>query len=823
MTHILAIDQGTTSSRAIIFDDAMNIVATAQEEFTQHFPQSGWVEHDPSDLWSTTAGTCRAALEKANLTADDIAGIGITNQRETTLVWDRHTGQPIHNAIVWQDRRTSDFCRELREQGHADVITEKTGLLADPYFSGTKLKWLLDNVEGARAKAEAGDLLFGTVDSFLIWKLTGGKAHLTDATNAARTMLYDIHKGRWSSTICDLFGVPMNMLPEVRDCASDFGMTRADLPALSHGMLKSTYGTGCFALLNTGDKPVTSQNRLLTTIAYQLDGKPTYALEGSIFIAGAVVQWLRDGLKIIREASETQPLAETADEGQNVVLVPAFTGLGAPYWNAECRGAIFGLTRGTGPAELARAALESVGYQTRDLLEAMQADMKSSGSDATLRVDGGMSASDWAMQFLADIIGADVDRPRVLETTALGACMAGRATRRRLSRSGRNARREIQRLETRSERHSGVLIVSSVKSFSFLTASDVRFGRGSALAAASTVAQYGKRALLVRGRSVAWVDTFASDLGECGCQIETLFCQAEPDLPALQSALSEARAFAPDVVVAIGGGAVLDMGKALAALIPAKHDPMEYLEVVGNGAPLDARPLAFIALPTTAGTGAEVTKNAVIGVPSHDNAPKSVTAASGLDAITQVIEPYISAKSNVLTDALCRDAIPRGLNALIRLMQSEDAEARDDLALTSLFGGMALANSGLGVVHGLAGVLGGATGAPHGLLCGRMLPSSLKVNRQALIDQNQSVERIDQVADWISSALGTSAETAFDDFERAFVDWNLPVLTDWIDPDADLETWATEAKQSSSMKGNPVALTTDQISRVLRGAVALGG
>lgn len=442
MTHILAIDQGTTSSRAIIFDDAMNIVATAQEEFTQHFPQSGWVEHDPSDLWSTTAGTCRAAMEKANLTADDIAGIGITNQRETTLVWDRHTGQPIHNAIVWQDRRTSDFCRELREQGHADVITEKTGLLADPYFSGTKLKWLLDNVEGARAKAEAGDLLFGTVDSFLIWKLTGGKAHLTDATNAARTMLYDIHNGRWSNTICDLFGVPMKMLPEVRDCASDFGMTRADLfgkplPILGvagdqqaatlgqacfePGMLKSTYGTGCFALLNTGDKPVTSQNRLLTTIAYQLDGKPTYALEGSIFIAGAVVQWLRDGLKIIREASETQPLAETADEGQNVVLVPAFTGLGAPYWNAECRGAIFGLTRGTGPAELARAALESVGYQTRDLLEAMQADMKSSGSDATLRVDGGMSASDWAMQFLADIIGADVDRPRVLETTALGA------------------------------------------------------------------------------------------------------------------------------------------------------------------------------------------------------------------------------------------------------------------------------------------------------------------------------------------------------------------------------------------------------------------
>lgn len=399
-------------------------------------------------------------------------------------------------------------------------------------------------------------------------------------------------------------------------------------------------------------------------------------------------------------------------------------------------------------------------------------------------------------------------------------------------------------METCSDRNARVLVVSSVKSFSFLTASDVRFGRGSALAAAPAVAQYGKRALLVRGRSVAWVDTFATVLGECGCEIETLFCQAEPDLPALQSALSAARAFAPDVVVAIGGGAVLDMGKALAALIPAKHDPMEYLEVVGNGAPLDASPLAYVALPTTAGTGAEVTKNAVIGVPSHgrkvslrdnrmladvaiidpaltDNAPKGVTAASGLDAITQVIEPYISAKSNVLTDALCRDAIPRGLNALIRLMQSEDADARDDLALTSLFGGMALANSGLGVVHGLAGVLGGATGAPHGLLCGRMLPSSLRVNRQALIDQNLSVERIDQVADWISNALGTSAETAFDDLEQAFMDWNLPVLTDWIDPDADLETWANEAKQSSSMKGNPVALTTEQISRVLQAAVTL--
>ncbi len=442
MSHILAIDQGTTSSRAIIFNGAMQIVATAQEEFPQHFPQGGWVEHDPSDLWSTTAGTARAAIEKAGIGASDITAIGITNQRETTIVWDRTTGQPIYNAIVWQDRRTSEYCRTLRDAGHDKMITARTGLLADPYFSGTKLKWLLDNVAGARDKARRGELLFGTVDSFLIWKLTGGAVHATDATNAARTLLYDIHKGRWSKTICDLFDIPMEMLPEVKDCAADFGMTRPDMfgrpiPILgvagdqqaatvgqacfAPGMMKSTYGTGCFALLNTGDKAVTSTHRLLTTIAYQFDGKPTYALEGSIFIAGAVVQWLRDGLKIIREASETQPLAEKADTSQNVVLVPAFVGLGAPYWNAECRGAVFGLTRGSGPAEMARAALESVGYQTRDLLEAMQADWATTGTQPTLRVDGGMTASDWSMQFLADIIGAKVDRPMVRETTALGA------------------------------------------------------------------------------------------------------------------------------------------------------------------------------------------------------------------------------------------------------------------------------------------------------------------------------------------------------------------------------------------------------------------
>jgi len=441
MNHILAIDQGTTSSRAIVFDDAMKPVATAQQEFAQHFPKSGWVEHDPADLWQTTLATCRKAIENAGLTAKDIAGIGITNQRETTLLWDRATGKPLHKAIVWQDRRTADYCRELREAGHEALITARTGLLADPYFSGTKLRWLLETIPDARARAARGELAFGTVDSWLIWNLTGGSAHVTDATNAARTLLYDIHEGRWSAEICDLFGIPTAVLPEVKDCAADFGMTDpalfgAPIPILGvagdqqaatigqacfhPGMMKSTYGTGCFALINTGQEAVISKNRLLTTIAYRLDGQTTYALEGSIFIAGAVVQWLRDGLGIITSAAETQDLADKADPHQNVILVPAFVGLGAPYWNAECRGAAFGLTRGTGPAEIARAALESVGFQTRDLLEAMRADMGMTG-EATLRVDGGMTASDWTMQFLADITSARVDRPTILETTALGA------------------------------------------------------------------------------------------------------------------------------------------------------------------------------------------------------------------------------------------------------------------------------------------------------------------------------------------------------------------------------------------------------------------
>ncbi|NBD31163.1 MAG: glycerol kinase GlpK [Alphaproteobacteria bacterium] len=435
MTHILAIDQGTTSSRAILFDEIMTPAHVAQQEFTQHYPASGWVEHDAEEIWDSVLATCKKVLAKS----DDVAAIGITNQRETTLVWDKATGTPIHNAIVWQDRRTAAFCEDLRADGFEDEITTRTGLLADPYFSGTKLRWLLENDEGARARAEAGELLFGTIDTFLIWRLTGGAVHATDATNAARTMLYNIREGQWDETICARFGIPMSMLPEVKDCAADFGTARIEgreIPirgvagdqqaatigqaCFEPGMLKSTYGTGCFALLNTGDDLVTSRNRLLGTIAYQFDGKPTYALEGSIFIAGAVVQWLRDGLGIIAKAADTHPLAEKADPNVELYLVPAFTGLGAPHWDSQARGAVFGLTRNAGPAEFARAALESVGFQTRDLLEAMKADWDGA-ADGVLRVDGGMSASDWAMQFLSDILGAPVDRPKVLETTALGA------------------------------------------------------------------------------------------------------------------------------------------------------------------------------------------------------------------------------------------------------------------------------------------------------------------------------------------------------------------------------------------------------------------
>ncbi|KIT16542.1 glycerol kinase GlpK [Jannaschia aquimarina] len=433
MTYILAIDQGTTSSRAIVFDKNLQIVGSDQREFPQNFPDSGWVEHDPEDIWASVVAVMKGAVQKAGIEPDQIAAIGITNQRETTVVWDRETGKPIHNAIVWQDRRTADFCRKLKEEGLEAEVTERTGLLLDPYFSGTKLRWILDEC-GRR-----DGLLFGTVDSFLIWRMTEGKSHVTDATNACRTMLSNLSTGEWDADICKMLDVPIGMLPKVLDSAADFGTTDILGPSIpilgvagdqqaatvgqacfGKGMMKSTYGTGCFALLNVGETPVVSKNRLLGTVAYQIDGKRTYALEGAIFVAGAVVQWLRDGLGIIAKAADTHPLAEKADPNQRIYLVPAFTGLGAPHWDPDARGAIFGLTRNSGPAEFARAALESVGYQTRDLVDAMAADVGGLG-DTVLRVDGGMSASDWAMQFLSDILGAPVDRPKVLETTALGA------------------------------------------------------------------------------------------------------------------------------------------------------------------------------------------------------------------------------------------------------------------------------------------------------------------------------------------------------------------------------------------------------------------
>jgi glycerol kinase len=438
---ILALDQGTTSTRAILFDAGLRPVATSQLEFAQKFPQSGWVEHDPEELWHTALDTMRAAIAKAGIDARDIAGIGITNQRETTVVWNRATGQPIHNAIVWQDRRTATICAALREAGHDALVGTRTGLLLDPYFSATKVAWILDNVAGARVQAERGELAFGTVDCFLLWRLTAGGMHATDATNAARTALCDIRTGQWDSDLLDVFRVPASILPVILDSAAEFGATDPDLlgaaipirgiagdqqaatigqGCVHPGMMKSTYGTGCFALLNTGEAPVVSRSRLLSTIAWQLGGVRTYALEGAIFVAGAAVQWLRDGLGIIGAAAETQAMADAADPAQRVMLVPAFTGLGAPWWDAEARGALFGLTRATGRNELARAALESVGFQTRDLIEAMRRDW-SSEAGSTLRVDGGMTASDWTMQFLADILGSPVDRPAVTETTALGA------------------------------------------------------------------------------------------------------------------------------------------------------------------------------------------------------------------------------------------------------------------------------------------------------------------------------------------------------------------------------------------------------------------
>ncbi|MGE0765020.1 MAG: glycerol kinase GlpK [Hyphomicrobiaceae bacterium] len=443
---VLALDQGTTSSRAMLFDVRLAVRGVGQEELPQHFPSEGWVEHEPEDIWNTTISSARAALRQGRIEAGQVSGIGITNQRETVVVWDRRSGRPIHRAIVWQDRRTAAACARLRAEGIEPLVSERTGLVLDPYFSASKIGWLLDHVDGARMAAEAGHLAFGTVDAYLVWRLTGGRLHVTDATNAARTLLYDIRRGDWDDDLLRIFGVPRAMLPEVRDTAGYFGATEPDIlggaiairgvagdqqaatigqACFKPGMMKATYGTGCFALLNTGETPVTSSSRLLTTVAWQLGGKRTYALEGAIFVAGAAVQWLRDGLRLIGSAGETGALAAQSDPSQDVVLVPAFVGLGAPYWVPEARGALLGLTRAAGPAELARATLEAVGYQTRDLMEAMRRDWPGV-AETVIRVDGGMVASDWMLQFLADILAAPVDRPTMLETTALGvAWLAG--------------------------------------------------------------------------------------------------------------------------------------------------------------------------------------------------------------------------------------------------------------------------------------------------------------------------------------------------------------------------------------------------------------
>ncbi|MFC5697329.1 glycerol kinase GlpK [Pseudomonas sp. GCM10022186] len=443
--YLLAIDQGTTSSRAIVFSAQGLPVARAQQEFKQYFPKDGWVEHDGEEIWLTTLKVCREALEQSGLNPAEIAAIGITNQRETTLVWDAVTGTPVHPAIVWQDRRTADYCASLKAAGHEADVANRTGLLIDPYFSATKLRWILENVPGARDRAERGELRFGTVDCFLLWRLTGGKVHRTDATNASRTLLFNIHEQQWDDELLRLFDIPASLLPEVLDCAAEFGDTEAGLLGASipvrgmagdqqaaligqacfqPGMVKSTYGTGCFMIQNTGEQPVASRNRLLTTVGYRLNGKVSYAVEGSIFVAGAAVQWLRDGIKLISHARDTEALAEQTGDACGVYLVPAFTGLGAPYWDPRARGAIFGLTRDTGIKEIVTAGLQSVCYQTRDLLEAMAQD--GAAAPSALRVDGGMVENNWVMQFLADILGVPVERPEVTETTALGvAYLAG--------------------------------------------------------------------------------------------------------------------------------------------------------------------------------------------------------------------------------------------------------------------------------------------------------------------------------------------------------------------------------------------------------------
>ena len=447
MQRILALDQGTTSSRAIVFDLQGRIETVAQREFQQIYPRPGWVEHDPNEIWSTQAGVAAEAVARAGMRAEDVAAIGITNQRETTVVWDRGTGEPVYNAIVWQDRRTAAHCDRLKAEGREGMIRDKTGLVIDAYFSGTKVAWILDNVEGARARAERGELAFGTIDSWLIWKLTRGRTHVTDVTNASRTMLYNIHDRGWDDELLELLTVPRSMLPEVRSSSEVYAHTSGDLFAreipiagiagdqqaalfgqmcTEPGMVKNTYGTGCFMLLNTGTEAVPSKNQLVTTIAWQIGDRVEYALEGSIFVAGAVVQWLRDGLKIIRSAPEVEALARSVDDNGGVYLVPAFTGLGAPHWDQYARGAVFGLTRGATAGHLARAALEGIAYQVADVLRAMEADSGIAASE--LRVDGGAAANDLLMQFQADILQVPVVRPRTLETTALGAAyLAGLA------------------------------------------------------------------------------------------------------------------------------------------------------------------------------------------------------------------------------------------------------------------------------------------------------------------------------------------------------------------------------------------------------------
>jgi glycerol kinase len=442
MKYILALDQGTTSSRAIIFDHKGSIVSAAQKEFRQIFPKPGWVEHDADEIWASQNGVATEAASRAGLKPEDIAAIGITNQRETTVVWDRKTGRPIHHAIVWQDRRTSPFCDQLKKKGLARKIRQKTGLVIDAYFSGSKVRWILDNVKGARVRAAKGELAFGTIDSWLVWKLTGGKRHVTDASNASRTMLYNIHTGDWDDELLKILNVPRKVLPEVVASSGVYGESRDGIPiagmagdqqaalfgqvCTQKGMVKNTYGTGCFMLMNTGDKPIASKNNLLTTVAWKINGKTEYALEGSVFIAGAVVQWLRDGLGIIKNSSDVEKLAALVDDNGGVYLVPAFAGLGAPHWDQYARGAIVGLTRGTTAAHIARAALEGIAFQVADVLEAMQAD--SGLRMKELRVDGGACANDFMMQFQADVLNSTVVRPRVQETTALGAAyLAGLA------------------------------------------------------------------------------------------------------------------------------------------------------------------------------------------------------------------------------------------------------------------------------------------------------------------------------------------------------------------------------------------------------------